>query len=247
MYKWKTIQNLACLIFKYVNRFTIMCLYLLHKNMPFHFVKMKAFQEYVCSFCKYEKRFKNVLFDFPNMENVWKTYFILFIWCSKKHFHFERNQTLQKYASSFIKNAKYSKTCFFTLNRWKMLNNVFIHFVHKNHFKNMFFHFVIHEIRLKKSFFYKNEKSSTSVFSVCPNEIASKTSFSFWYIRSSSKTCINILVTWKALHKRVFSLSKRNRFENVFFHFVREKTFKNIFLILLTWKALRKRIFFIFF
>ena len=128
----KNDSNRACLICKYVNRFTTMCLYQLHKNMTFHFVKMKAFQKYVCAFCKYEKRFKNVLFDFPNMENVSKTYFILFIiWCSKTHIHFERNETLQKYASSFNKNEKDSKTCFFTLNRWKLLENVFIHFVHK--------------------------------------------------------------------------------------------------------------------
>ena len=91
------------------------------------------------------------------------------------------------------------------------------------------------------SVFCKNEKRSTSVFSVCQNDIASKTCFLYWYMKNSSKTCIKILATWKALHKHVFSLSKRNRFENVFFHFVREKTFKNIFLILLTWKALRKR------
>ena len=182
MYKWKTIQNRACLICKFVNRFTTMCLYQLHKNMPFHFVKMKAFQKYVCSFCKYEKRFKNVLFDFPNMENVSKTYFILFIWCSKTHFHFERNETLQKYASSFSKNEKDSKTCFFTLNRWKILTvktYLFILYTKKALQKHVF-SFCNPWNTLQKNVFNrscKNEKRSTSMFSVCQNGIASKTCF----------------------------------------------------------------------
>ena len=82
----------------------------------------------------------------------------------------------------------------------------------------------------KKSFnFLKKWKVLHKRVFSCQNEIASKTCFLFWYIKICSKTCIKILATWKALQKRVFSLSKRNRFEHVFIHFVREKTFKNIF------------------
>ena len=133
---------------------------------------------------------------FVNMKNVSKMFFLIFrTW-----------KTLQKRILSYLFDAikrmfiltemkrfknmlfhyfskikKDSKTCFFTLNIWKMLKNIFIHFVHKKSASKTCF-FILQSMNYaskKVLIFWKNEKRSTSVFSVVKMKSLRKRVFYF--------------------------------------------------------------------